>query len=75
MSVIDLKTGLHHLIDEEQDAQILAAVYQLLYKQRQDDGDFWHRLSDEQKADIQTGLADLDAGRTVPAADVFARYY
>lgn len=74
MSAIELKTSLHELIEQVQDEQILAAVYTILDKQRQDDQDFWYRLSPTQKADIQAGLADLEAGKTVLASEVFARY-
>lgn len=74
MSAIELKSGLHELIDRVQDEQILEAVYTILNKQQLDDQDFAHRLTPDQRADIQVGLDDLEAGRTLSAQEVFARY-
>lgn len=36
--------------------------------------DFWLRLTPEQQADIEAGVAALLAGRKLSAAEVFARY-
>lgn len=74
MSTVELKSGLHQLIDEVQDEQILAAVYTILDKQRPAEDDFWLRLTPEQQADIEAGVAALKEGRKMSAADVFARY-
>ena len=74
MSVSELKSGLHRLVDVVGDEHLLTAVYALLDNQANAERDFWHDLSPAQQADIQAGLADLDAGRTQPANAVFARY-
>ncbi|MBO0938734.1 hypothetical protein J2I47_19440 [Fibrella sp. HMF5335] len=74
MSVTDLKSGLHRLVDVVADEHLLTAVYTLLDNQASVERDFWHDLSPAQQADIQAGLADLDAGRIQPAKAVFARY-
>ena len=75
MSVTELKSGLHRLVDVVSNEQLLTAVYTLLDNQANAERDFWHDLTPEQQNDIEQGLADLEAGRTQPAKDVFARYH
>jgi len=38
------------------------------------DKEWWHDLTDEQKAGIERGLRDIDAGRVVSHEDVKKRY-
>lgn len=38
------------------------------------ENDFWDRLSNNQKADIQVGLDDLKAGRKKPLVEVIKKY-
>ena len=40
----------------------------------EDGRDFWFDLSDEDKAHIKEGLADIKAGRTKPAREVLKKY-
>lgn len=35
---------------------------------------WWDELSEAEKADIEAGLTDSEAGRVVPADEVFAKY-
>jgi hypothetical protein len=74
LSVTDIKTGIHRLVDVVSDETLLTAVYTLLDSQAANERDFWDDLSPEQQADIQLGLADLEANRVKSAATVFARY-
>jgi hypothetical protein len=38
------------------------------------ENDWWHNLSDEVKAGIERGLADVDAGRVVSHEEVKKKY-
>jgi len=50
------------LITKLQDDSMLDVIEQLLSEETQED---WaHQLSDQEKADLQEGLEDLDAGKT-----------
>jgi hypothetical protein len=40
----------------------------------EDGRDFWFDLSEEDKAHIKVGLADIKAGRTKPAKEVLKKY-
>lgn len=64
MSVTELRSGLHKLVDVVSDEQLLTAVYTILDNQASTERDFWTDLSPAQQADIQAGLADLEAGRS-----------
>lgn len=75
MSTQELKTDLHRLIDQTQNDQLLAAVRTILDMRRDDESsDFWNRLTPDQQDDIKVGIADIEAGRTMSASDVFNRY-
>lgn len=75
MSTQELKTDLHRLIDQTQNDQLLAAVRTILDMRRDDESsDFWNRLTPDQQDDIKAGIADIEAGRTMSASDVFNRY-
>ena len=41
---------------------------------RNDSHDWWHDLTEKQKAGIQKGLRDIDEGRTVPHDEVVKKY-
>lgn len=61
MSVIEIKSDLHRLIDDVQDAAVLEAIHTILEKQSSWEKDFWLSLSNGQKMDIESGLTDLAA--------------
>ncbi len=50
------------------DVNLVAAIKNLLTyaKKTKANVDFWDTLSDEQKADIDAGIAELDAGKGIP---------
>lgn len=40
----------------------------------ENDSDWWHDLSDEQKEGIKRGLKDIDEGRVIPHSEVVKKY-
>ncbi len=74
MSTQVLKNSLHELIDQISDDTILEAVYTLLAKQKVAQTDFWERLTPLQRADIEAGIADLEAGRKKSINEVLKKY-
>jgi hypothetical protein len=69
-----LKTDLHKLIDQIQDNTILQAVHMILAKQVAAETDFWDELTPAQQKDIDAGIADLEAGKNKPFAEVLNKY-
>jgi hypothetical protein len=55
-------------LDGINDVNLVAAIKNLLTyaKKTKPNVDFWDTLSDEQRADIDAGIADLEAGRKRP---------
>ena len=55
-------------LDGINDVNLVAAIKNLLTcaKKTKTNVDFWDTLTDEQKADIDAGIADLEAGRKRP---------
>lgn len=74
MESSDLKTALHHFIDQIQDTSVLQAVHILLSKQLASETDFWDELTSEQKEDIEAGLTDLETGKIKNFKDVLGKY-
>lgn len=74
MNPNEIKADLHRLIDRVQDSAILQAVHTILARQSEWEGDFWDDLSTARRADIETGLDDLDAGRKKDFKDVMRKY-
>ena len=62
-SIKNLKKGLHELIDNVEDEATLSICKQLLEREMVREVDFWDKLSDDEKAGIERGLADVEAGR------------
>ena len=69
-SIKNLKKGLHELIDNVDDEATLAICKQLLEREVAREEDFWDKLSEEEKAGIERGLADVEAGRVSSYEDV-----
>ena len=74
MSTQELRTDLHRLIDQTQNDQLLAAVRTILDVRQDIKSDFWDYLTPAQHDDIRAGIADIEAGRTMSASDLFNRY-
>ncbi len=70
-SKAEIKINFHHLIDGIEDASMLkrayAVVSALLTKK---EVDFWDELSDEQKAEIEDSITQLDRGEGIPHEQV-----
>lgn len=64
-----MKNNLHRMVVETNDPDILAQIAALFASLRGEE-DWWDALSDEEKEQIERGLADVEAGRTVPYAEV-----
>ena len=75
MSTIELKTNLHRVIEQIDDAAILQAHLTLLSREISKPAtDFWDDLSAAQQASIDRGLADVAAGRRKPFTDILKKY-
>lgn len=74
MKPAQLKTDLHKFIDQIQDSTILQAVHMILAKQIAAESDFWDELTVEQQADLEAGMADLEAGRKKNFTEVLNKY-
>ncbi len=75
MKTAELKTNLHQIIDGIEDNTILNAVYALLAKTFHPralgaKADFWDELSEEEKADIEHGLKDIERGKVFSHEEV-----
>lgn len=60
MSTVELKYNLFKVIDSINDSKTLKDIYSFISKKS--DVDFWDELSDEQKAEIEDSIAELDRG-------------
>lgn len=74
MNVIELKSNLHHLIDKINDKSILNAVRTILSKQVEKSADWWDTISNEERAEIEQGLAEADQGEVIPHEEIMAKY-
>ncbi len=52
METIKLKLGLHKMIDEQKNKQLLMAVYDFLKSRQNEDSSLWELLSDEQQKEV-----------------------
>jgi len=74
MDVIELRTDLHNMIDKITDSKVLNAVKTLLSGQAPEQVDWWDTISDEERAEINQGLAEADRGEIIPHEEVMAKY-
>lgn len=65
LSLADRKLKVVQLIANLENENLLDYI-ELLLEQSEEKEDWAHHLSDKEKADIQEGLSDLKAGRSVP---------
>lgn len=68
MSTTELKYSLFKVIDSINDSKALKDIYAFVTKKV--DIDFWDELSDEQKAEIEESIAELDKGEGIPHEQV-----
>jgi len=74
MDVIELRTELHNMIDKISDRNILDAVKTLLSGKATTATDWWDTISDEERAEIEQGLAEADRGEVIPHEEVMEKY-
>ncbi len=72
-SIKNIKKGLHELIDSVDDEAALIIRKQILEREAVREVDFWDKLSEEEKASIERGLADVEAGRVSTHEEVMSR--
>ena len=71
MSSAEIKLQLYRLIDSTDDASVLKRIYTSLSKTIfKEKTDWWSNISDDEKAIIEAGLADIERGETVSNEEV-----
>jgi predicted transcriptional regulator len=73
----EIKVGLHKMIDQIEDSNILQAVYVILEREKQRqgiEGDFYDDLQPSLQKSIEKGLAEIRSGQTIPHEEVRKRY-
>ena len=65
MNVFDLKSDLHHLIDEINDKSILNAVRTILSKQAEKSTDWADSLDDNMRAELEASISEADNGEVI----------
>ena len=66
MATTELKNDLHRMVDATNDQLILKEIAALFAALREEGGDWWDLISDEEKEKIELGRAQAAAGQTVP---------
>jgi hypothetical protein len=77
MSVIELKTSLHNLVDRINNDTVLQAYLVLLSREveMENQKDFWLDLDSETKSAIEQGLGEMQRKETVNAFDFMKEKY
>lgn len=73
MTIAQLKLELFREIDNL-DNRKLKQLYNYLVSKSKQNSDFWNELSAAQKADIESGLKDLEKGKKKNFNAVIAKY-
>jgi len=74
MDIVELRTDLHNMIDKISDSNVLNAVKTLLAGKTGTQEDWWDTISDEERAEIEQGLAEADRGELIPHEEVMKKY-
>jgi predicted transcriptional regulator len=74
MDIVELRTDLHNMIDKISDSNVLNAVKTLLAGKAAAQEDWWDTISDEERAEIEQGLAEADRGELIPHEEVMKKY-
>lgn len=74
MNVIELRSDIHNIIDNITDENILQAVKILLSSNRVDKADRWETISEEERKEIEIGLAEAERGDVIPHEEVMEKY-
>ena len=71
MDIQSEKLELIKKLAETNDFAVIQSIKKIFQKEKKD---WWDELSEEQKADIEEGIADSDAGRVVSYESVMSKY-
>jgi predicted transcriptional regulator len=74
MDVIELRADLHNMIDKISDSNVLNALKILLSGKTAKQTDWWDTISEEERAEINQGLAEADRGELKSHEEVMAKY-
>lgn len=55
-----IKDRFHQLIEQIEDEALLKEIYEMVYQQADQKGDFWHSLTAEQQADLKNALKETE---------------
>lgn len=77
MSVVELRTSLHNLVDRINNDTVLQAYLVLLSREVEIENqkDFWSDLDSEAKSAIEQGLGEMQRKETVNAFDFMKEKY
>lgn len=73
MATTELKIDLHRMVDETNDPLILKEIAALFAALREEGGDWWDLISEEEKEKIELGRTQAATGQTVPHEVVRAK--
>ena len=65
MNVLELRSDLHHLIDNVTDEGILQAIKVILSKQSRPSRDWSEMLSDSLRSELEASISEADQGKVV----------
>ena len=74
MDVKELRTDLHNMIDKITDSNVLNEVKTLLAGKTIPQSDWWESLSENEREEIEQGLAEIERGEVISHEEVMAKY-
>ena len=74
MDVTELRTELHNKIDKITDRNILQALRTLLSNKAIEESDWWDTITEEERKEIELGLAEAERGEVIPHEEVMKKY-
>lgn len=74
MDVTELRTELHNKIDKITDRNILQALRTLLSNKAIEKSDWWDTITEEERKEIELGLAEAERGEVIPHEEVMKKY-
>ena len=74
MDVKELRADLHNMIDKISDRNVLIALKTLLSGKADTKTDWWDTISEEERKEIEQGLAEDERGEVTPHEEVMKKY-
>ena len=74
MDITELRTDLHNKIDKITDRTILQALRTLLSNKAIEKSDWWDTITEEERKEIELGLAEAERGEVIPHEEVMKKY-